>query len=715
MSTGILKHRGVSVAIALLAALALVLSTMAPLLPTGQIKLAHAAVVGTAGTLTMNTSANAATGVGAFTTLAVAPTIPEGVATDIPVGTGVTSTLAAPTGWVFNTAATMSVAGLSADVTAASLSATSTVLTLTYTAGLTGVVDTLTLNGIQVRPSTALTAAGAASGVWADGTATIVGLVGDTGITLTATFDTGNYVTAGSGVGATSTGTPVGSTILVVSAQGTGLTSATFQTTAGTFSANGNATVFCADGVTSCDQTGAVNDVVQVGLILPASGKAVVTVTPAGVGAASTITLTLTAAKVLSSVNVGTASVSVDAAGTTAGNVVFQLRDQNGAAFTTAGTITVSTNLGVIDADGAGVTCTTAIDNTLTAGSDASCTITSQNGSSYTVQVFGNGVSGAATVTITSTIGGATVSGTKAVTISGTVSTLAIKFQSIHTSTPSPSWADASTPAAAATGATFRASITPLDAAGRRVSGVDAVLTFSPASCAATDSLGDANSTGTVDNRQGLNPALAAGTTCTVTATSNLKTAAATFTVGSGQATTSVVTVTAPDVATATTSTITVSVAGSTGIAVADNTSVTLVVTAGAVIDGTVETKNGVASFTYVSPGTAQTVAATAVLTNNVTGSGSFAVVGAVTPPAGAVTVTPNSPYVAGANSIVVQGSDTAANVAASIASSSGQTVSALWVYSAGSWRFYLPASPSIDGGLATFPGPVASAFVVLG
>ena len=46
MSTGILKNRGISVAISLLAALALVLSTMAPLFPTGKIKPAFAAAGG---------------------------------------------------------------------------------------------------------------------------------------------------------------------------------------------------------------------------------------------------------------------------------------------------------------------------------------------------------------------------------------------------------------------------------------------------------------------------------------------------------------------------------------------------------------------------------------------------------------------------------------------------------------------------------------------
>lgn len=82
--------------------------------------------------------------------------------------------------------------------------------------------------------------------------------------------------------------------------------------------------------------------------------------------------------------------------------------------------------------------------------------------------------------------------------------------------------------------------------------------------------------------------------------------------------------------------------------------------------------------------------------------------------PGGPVTVTPNSPYQAGPNAVVVQGSGTAAAVSANIATSASKTVLALWLLTGGAWVYFLPANPSINGGLANFPGPVASAVAVL-
>ncbi len=76
-------------------------------------------------------------------------------------------------------------------------------------------------------------------------------------------------------------------------------------------------------------------------------------------------------------------------------------------------------------------------------------------------------------------------------------------------------------------------------------------------------------------------------------------------------------------------------------------------------------------------------------------------------------TVTPNGPYVAGINGIVVQGSGPASSVAAIIAADSGLRVETLWML-AGTWLFYLPDAPSIDGGLTQFSGPVAAAVAVL-
>jgi V8-like Glu-specific endopeptidase len=84
-------------------------------------------------------------------------------------------------------------------------------------------------------------------------------------------------------------------------------------------------------------------------------------------------------------------------------------------------------------------------------------------------------------------------------------------------------------------------------------------------------------------------------------------------------------------------------------------------------------------------------------------------------PVQGAFTVTPNGAYAAGANAVVVQGSGSAASVASNVATSSGKAVVALWLLAGGQWTFFLPPYPGIDGGLAAFPGPVASSIAVLG
>jgi len=77
--------------------------------------------------------------------------------------------------------------------------------------------------------------------------------------------------------------------------------------------------------------------------------------------------------------------------------------------------------------------------------------------------------------------------------------------------------------------------------------------------------------------------------------------------------------------------TITATVTDANGIPMVDGTSVTMVVTAGSLLNSTATTKDGVATFQYVSPGATQTVNATA-LVGTKTGSDTFSV-GAVTPP----------------------------------------------------------------------------------
>ena len=77
-------------------------------------------------------------------------------------------------------------------------------------------------------------------------------------------------------------------------------------------------------------------------------------------------------------------------------------------------------------------------------------------------------------------------------------------------------------------------------------------------------------------------------------------------------------------------------------------------------------------------------------------------------------TATPNSAYAPGVTAITVTGGGSAADVTAVVERDSGMTVQALWMLFAGSWRYYLPATPWIDGGLTLFP-QTGAAYVVLG
>lgn len=84
-------------------------------------------------------------------------------------------------------------------------------------------------------------------------------------------------------------------------------------------------------------------------------------------------------------------------------------------------------------------------------------------------------------------------------------------------------------------------------------------------------------------------------------------------------------------------------------------------------------------------------------------------------PPVGDISIVPTGSFLAGVNSIVVQGAGSSADVSAVIAADSGREVQSLWLLLNGQWRFFLPSVPAIDGGLQSFAGPLASAIVVLG
>lgn len=79
------------------------------------------------------------------------------------------------------------------------------------------------------------------------------------------------------------------------------------------------------------------------------------------------------------------------------------------------------------------------------------------------------------------------------------------------------------------------------------------------------------------------------------------------------------------------------------------------------------------------------------------------------------VAVTPNGgSYLAGVNGAVITGGGDGSTVAVLISAVSGRPVQAIWVLLSGTWRYYLPTSPAVDGGLAHFPD-VVSATIVLG
>ncbi len=85
-----------------------------------------------------------------------------------------------------------------------------------------------------------------------------------------------------------------------------------------------------------------------------------------------------------------------------------------------------------------------------------------------------------------------------------------------------------------------------------------------------------------------------------------------------------------------------------------------------------------------------------------------------LTPPADVRRLTPNGAYTVGGNGVVVEGAWTASEVSVAIGAESGRRTVALWQLADGRWLFYLPLTRSVDGGLTSFPGPVAAIVAIL-
>ena len=103
----------------------------------------------------------------------------EALVTDFSVGSGVTLTLAPPTGWTFNTAAAVTATATNGrDITSPSVtSITSTLITVQFTVGGITKLDVLTVAGIQVRATEGANIPAAVADIVRGGTAVISGCV----------------------------------------------------------------------------------------------------------------------------------------------------------------------------------------------------------------------------------------------------------------------------------------------------------------------------------------------------------------------------------------------------------------------------------------------------------------------------------------------------------------------------------------------------------
>ena len=710
--TGILKNRGISVAIALLTALALVLSTMMPLLPTGRIKLAHAANEAATGTA-ISRSSDVAGATATYTVVFTNGTAGGVNNTILVAGDTITVDLAGAgtVGLIQQLATTTVTAG--AGITGCTVASTvaaggdASILVVTLGTGCTVANDavgvTLVFGNIRNGAVSAAATLGtvATNGATDDVTAQAGG---ETPTDATTAVGLSTMSAAGIGIGATVTSTQaVGGNFFVSAFLNVAGGAVSFSTTNGVFANTNTTTLTCLDaGV--CDLDGIAN---------------MVTVLVVGSGTAGNGTVSASFAG-------ATSTKTVNFIGAAASGAVTPTAAQNIAA--DAGTViltaTFSDSQGIVIPAGSVVTATTSLGNLTGTGQDAGGTQgacvnavcsagTSSATGTYKVTLNGGGYSGTAVVTFI--IG--TVSTTKSVVLSGLTATITSVNGEYDTNAADGVFAVATavqnglTPSAAAITNGFRIKATFKDAIGNVVGAVTPTIattvsgvTF--AACGASSAV-----TGIATCIVTAQPTVI-GTTVAFTITSGLITATGSWKIGATfSSTTSTVEVAAPDIASVTAGSITVTLKDSAGLLVGDSTSVTLVVTAGALVASTALTSDGVATFTYVSPSAVQAVNATA-LVGTKTGSKTFNV-GTVTAPGAGPTVTASGAYTVGLNSVVVMGGGSAASVSAALASASAKTVTAIWVYKSGSWTFYLPGSPSVDGGLSTVDA-VASVFCIL-
>jgi hypothetical protein len=347
------------------------------------------------------------------------------------------------------------------------------------------------------------------------------------------------------------------------------------------------------------------------------------------------------------------------------------------------GAVTINSTMGTL-ASTTGQTCV-----------GQSCTGTLPVGGAVGVTLTGTNAPGTAVITFTSN----GVSVTKSVIIAGTVTALTAAVQvDADGAGAGTTFVNAATPGATSftAGGGVRVSVNPTDAAGNRVPGVSPVIVIAPSSCATigatTASTGAAAATTVLT--AGSAPV---GTECTVTATSGTGTATTTFKIGAVLAATSTVEIGATDMSTVATQTVTVTVKSATGDLVQDGTSVTLVVSAGAVATSTVTTINGEAKFTYVSPGTAQQVNLTAVAgTATASKAIGVGVAGPTPTPSGDGSLTAPT-FGSGNIGNAVFAGGTIEQLAAQVTAAGGNLV---WVQDAnGTFRVYSTTAPAFVNG----------------
>jgi hypothetical protein len=158
----------------------------------------------------------------------------------------------------------------------------------------------------------------------------------------------------------------------------------------------------------------------EIGIAIKAKSAGVVLLNVTSKGDSKTLAFNVTAVTAVASITLGTPSpTQVPAAGGTGADITVVLKSATGVTLTGA-TYTVTSSLGVVASNA--TDCDISADGTADTNSDASCKVTNSQATDV-IEIFGNGITGTATITVTS----GTVTATKSVTLTGgTVSSIVL-------------------------------------------------------------------------------------------------------------------------------------------------------------------------------------------------------------------------------------------------------------------------------------------------